>query len=80
MEHLIYLGNVVDTQGGTEADVKVGSAMQGGLPSTEEYLEIQQPFAEKTRSGFSIQMYRVFPLWSRDMEDHSDNHKEDTDP
>ena len=69
VDHFTYLDSVVDTQDGTEADVKVRIG-KGGLSSNEEYLEIQCPFAEKQYQDFQYKCQGCSPLRSRDMEDH----------
>ena len=93
VEHFTYLGNVVDTQGGTEAGVKamIGKARTAFLLSlTEEHLSILSPFLEKQDQDspthpvcqdqdfqYTCQGYSY--LRSTDIVDHSDHRKEDTD-
>ena len=56
------------------------SARQGWPSSTEEYLKIQRPFAEKQDQDFQYKCQGCSSLRSRsNMEDHSQDNKEDTD-
>ena len=53
VDHFTYLGSVVDTQGGTDADVKSQDRQgKGDLCSIEEYLQFQRSFTEKQEQDF----------------------------
>ena len=71
-----------DTQGGTEADAKarIGKARVAFL-QLKNSCEIQRPFGENKKEDQDFQSKRqsCSSLRSRDMEDHSDYNKDDTD-
>ena len=80
VEHFTYLGSVLDTQGGIEADVKARILARQGWPFFNRRIsKIKRPFAEKQHRDFQYKCQGCSSLRSRDMEDKSDYNKEDTD-
>ena len=80
VEHFTYLGSIVDTQGGTEADVKarIGKARVA-------FLQLKNVWNWKSNVLSLINKIKIFNTnaktvlrYHADIEDHSDHNKEDT--